>query len=73
MNRKIEINLAIYSDDDSMDIEFDLEEYLIEKEIGYFLFRIGNQLEFMINDVNKIKYDLFIEFLRKKNLIFLEQ
>lgn len=60
-------------EDDGFDLEFDIEAYLIDKDIRHATFRMGSQLEFSLFDVDIIIYNMFVIHLKKCNIDFIEK
>lgn len=72
MNKTVVVNTENL-EDDGFEIEFDIATYLINNEIRHGVFRMGSQLEFSLFDIDIIIYNLFINHIKKCNLIFTEE
>jgi len=72
MTKTVEIDITSISDDEAIDLDFDISTFLIDLNLRHSVASLGSILVIMIEDIDIILYNMFISFLENKNLLFKE-
>ena len=72
MNKTVEIDITSISDDEAMDLDFEISNHLIDLNVRHSVASLGAKLVFMLDDIDIIIYNIFINHLKNKNLLFQE-